>query len=301
MGNAIRWLKLEISKVDIDTAEAEAKRQLCDGIDNFVRERITVADQVIAASAGEKIKDGDVILTYAKSSLVQQTLVRAHRAGVKFRVIVIDSKPLLEGRQLARALVRVGLTVQYSLIQAIGHVIGDVSKVLLGAHAMMSNGRLFSRVGTALVAMMAHELDLPVIVCCESVKFTERVALDSVVSNELAPSGELLSSSSPPCSMSTSASVIPVAGDGRSDGRGKSYLSSSSSSPPPSLPSSSSSPSLSSDDPRHGQQQSSSPNLQVLNIMYDVTPAEYIKMVVTEFGSLPPSSVPVVHRLSTNS
>ena len=39
--------------------------------------------------------------------------------------------------------------------------------------------------------------------------------------------------------------------------------------------------------------------LQLLNIMYDVTPAQYVDMVITEYGSLPPSSVPVVHRIST--
>ena len=35
--------------------------------------------------------------------------------------------------------------------------------------------------------------------------------------------------------------------------------------------------------------------------MYDVTPAEYVDMVITEMGSLPPSAVPIVHRMSTNS
>jgi translation initiation factor eIF-2B subunit delta len=43
-----------------------------------------------------------------------------------------------------------------------------------------------------------------------------------------------------------------------------------------------------------------SDNLQMLQILYDVTPAEYIHIVITEYGSLPPSSVPVVHRQSTD-
>jgi translation initiation factor eIF-2B subunit delta len=43
-----------------------------------------------------------------------------------------------------------------------------------------------------------------------------------------------------------------------------------------------------------------SKNLHHLQVLYDVTPAHYINMVITEYGSLPPSSVPVVHRLSTN-
>ncbi|KAI9837223.1 MAG: hypothetical protein M1819_000297 [Sarea resinae] len=258
MGNAIRWLKLEISKVDPDTPEATAKADLCDGIDNFIRERITVADQVIATSAGEKIKDGDVVLTYAKSSIIQQTLVDAHRRGIRFRVIVIDSRPLFEGKHLARALANIGLEVQYSLLHGVSHAVKDATKVFLGAHAMMSNGRLYSRVGTAMVAMTANEADVPVIVCCESLKFTDRVTLDSIVSNEVAPPDELV----------TSATTTS-----QTDGKERSS-------------------------PLSNWRDT--PNLQLLNIMYDVTPAEYIKMVITEFGSLPPSSVPVVHRLSTN-
>lgn len=40
------------------------------------------------------------------------------------------------------------------------------------------------------------------------------------------------------------------------------------------------------------------PNLYLLNVMYDVTPAENITLVITEYGSLPPSSVPVVNRFN---
>ena len=249
MGNTIRWLKLQISDVDPDTPESKAKADLCNAIDNFITERITVADQVIATNAAEKIQDGDVILTFAKSNIVQQTLVEAHRRGNKFRVIIVDSRPLFEGKHLARALADLDLEIQYSLTHAVGHAIKDATKVFLGAHAMMSNGRLYSRVGTAIVAMMAKESDVPVIVCCESIKFTDRVALDSIVTNEVAPPDELTI-------QGESATPLTAWRD--------------------------------------------SPNLQLLNLMYDVTPAEYISMVITEYGSLPPSSVPVVHRLSTN-
>lgn len=249
MGNAIRWLKVEISEIDPSVPESTAKKDLCDSIDEFIRERITVADQVISSSAAEKISDGDVILTYAKSSIVQQTLVEAFRQGKKFRVVIIDSRPLFEGKNLARSLAAIGLKVQYALTTAISHAIKDVTKVFLGAHAMMSNGRLYSRVGTAIVAMTAKEAEIPVIVCCESIKFTDRVALDSIVTNELAPPDELI-----PQSNSSSS---------------------------------------------HLAKWRKVPNLQLLNLMFDLTPAQYITLVITEYGSLPPSSVPVVHRLST--
>ena len=174
--------------------ETEAKAGLCQAIDSFIREKITVADQVIARDASSKIQNGDVILTYAKSSIVEKTLLEASRAGKQFRVIVVDSRPLFEGRNLARSLASAGIEVQYTLTHAISHAVKNATKVFLGAHAMMSNGRLYSRVGTALVAMMSKEKgdNLPVIVCCETVKFTDRVALDSIVMNEIAAPDDLV-------------------------------------------------------------------------------------------------------------
>ncbi|KAL9029128.1 MAG: hypothetical protein Q9196_002589 [Gyalolechia fulgens] len=251
LGNAIRWLKLVISHIDPDTPESKAKSELCSAIDNFIRERLTVAGQAIAASASSKIQDGDVILTFAKSSIVERTLVEAYRQGKRFRVIVIDSAPLFEGQNLARALADLGLQVQYAPTHTLSHVVQDATRVFLGAHAMMSNGRLYSRIGTAMVAMMAKHSDIPVIVLCESIKFTDKAALDSIAINEIAPAEELGTSSAPATK-----------------------------------------------EERPGQWRDA-PNFQPLNLMYDVTPEEYIHMVITEYGSLPPSSVPVVHRLST--
>ncbi|KAF2233340.1 IF-2B-domain-containing protein, partial [Viridothelium virens] len=268
MGNAIRWLKDLIIKIDPAVPEQDAKLDIADSIDAFIRERITAADTLIASAAADKIQNGDVIVTYAKSSIVQKTLLQAHTQGKRFRVVVVDSKPLFEGRNLARALSNAGITVQYALVTATSHVLGESTKVLIGAHAMMSNGRLYSRVGTAVVAMQAAERDIPVIVCCESVKFTDRVALDSIVGNEIADPDELVGEARGEARSEGGTDVEEVQGNAvNNQGALKDWR--------------------------------KRENLQLLNIMYDVTPAEYIKMVVTEYGSLPPSSVPVVHRIST--
>ena len=100
-GNAIRALKLAIASVDPSVPEANAKASLSEFIDSFIREKITVADQVIAGSAAQKVQDGDVIVTFAGSSIVKQTLLSAHKEGKKFRVSIIDSRPLFEGKNLA--------------------------------------------------------------------------------------------------------------------------------------------------------------------------------------------------------
>jgi len=42
------------------------------------------------------------------------------------------------------------------------------------------------------------------------------------------------------------------------------------------------------------------PSLRLLNLVYDLTPSEFITMVITEVGMVPPSSVPVILREYSN-
>lgn len=262
MGNAIRFLKKLIVEIDPAVEEQEAKNQICDNIDLFIRDRITATDQAIAAKACEQVKPNAVILVYAKSSLVEKTILQAHANGTPFRVIVTDSRPLFEGKNLARTLMRAGVEVDYTPLSGIAHAVREATVVLLGAHSMLSNGRLQSRIGTASVAMHAHKADVPVIVLCESVKFTGKVALDSIVLNEVAPSEELL--------LDRRQQQQQQAEEGDEGSNKAKTLA----------------------DWRDIK------GLQLLNLMYDVTPAEFIRMVVCEYGCVPPSSVPVVHRLA---
>ena len=49
-----------------------------------------------------------------------------------------------------------------------------------------------SRVGTAQLALVARAHNVPVLVCCETYKFCERVQTDAFVSNELDDPDDLL-------------------------------------------------------------------------------------------------------------
>jgi len=60
--------------------------------------------------------------------------------------------------------------------------------VLVGAYAVLANGHVMSRIGTAQVASMAKTYNVPFLVCCETYKFASRMQTDSYVSNELGTS-----------------------------------------------------------------------------------------------------------------
>ncbi|KAI9199663.1 uncharacterized protein BJ171DRAFT_517429 [Polychytrium aggregatum] len=261
MRNAIRYVKNEIAKISIDTPDNDAKELICKKIDEFVNKRIIDPDAMIVENALKKIQDGDVILIYAHSSVVAQLLLEAHAENIKFRVIVIDSRPKFEGKEVLKKLVGAGVQCTYALTNALGMLMKEATKVFLGASTMLPNGALMSRVGTSLVAMMAHDAKVPVIVCCEAYKFTDIVRLDSFVWNELGNPEELADTSvMAPSSRQPSMSAANRASSGVLGGW------------------------------------RDIPPLKLLNLHYDITPPQFITVVVCEHGLIPSTSVQTVTR-----
>lgn len=246
MGNAIRWLKLQVANVDPAMSDETARNLLVSSINQYIQEKIVFAKERIVELGLSKIEDGDVILTYAFSYIVLQLLLAAQAAGRQFSVIVVDSRPHNEGQELLRRLLKEGVKCVYTHINAAPYVMKDATKVFVGASAILANGAVISRAGTAAIACAADVFGLPVMVCCESNKFHERVQLDSITSNELGDPRALVQTR------------------------------------------------VGSDPNLHGWEDVD--NLYLLNLKYDAMQAEFVTMIITEFGLVPPTSVPVILR-----
>ncbi|PHH92304.1 hypothetical protein CDD83_8018 [Cordyceps sp. RAO-2017] len=188
MGNAIRWLKLQISKVDIDQPDSETKKLLGQAIDSFVHERVVLADFVIVKAAADLVEEGEVVVTYARHSLVERALLRARADGKRFRAVVVDDALDRAGRPLAERLAAAGVPVTYvSDLGALRTTLREATLVLAAAEAMFSNGAMYARAGTCDVAAAAADMGLRVAALCETVNFTERLAIDSLTYNEIDP------------------------------------------------------------------------------------------------------------------
>ena len=66
-----------------------------------------------------------------------------------------------------------------------------MTKVIIEAHSLLANGYVMSHIGSSQVALVAKAYNVPVIVCCETYKFSERVHTDCFVLNELGKSTSL--------------------------------------------------------------------------------------------------------------
>ncbi|KAJ1862825.1 hypothetical protein LPJ73_000665 [Coemansia sp. RSA 2703] len=362
MGNAIRWLKHEIGLLPADIKDEEAKSTLISLIGDYVQERITAAGKLIAESGAQKIQDGDVVLTYGASSTVQRLLLTAHKMGRRFRVIVIDSRPQSEGLGLVRKLVKEGFSdlsnasdltsassvvdshgtygkgrgrsgmnggVTYAPITALSFLMREASKVFLGAEAFLGNGAMLSRSGTAMVALAAHSHHIPVIVACETYKFSDRIQLDAVVNNELGVPDELIYKTGIPDAQpvgsqsdqtlshmeysayardrysgrprwnNLSSQSKDAANDSASalvggKGKGKGARAAAAVASSDLTPEAKAAATLKANCPLSDWR--STPNLHLLNLMQDVTPPEFVTVIITEVGMIPTTSIPVVLR-----
>ena len=191
-------------------------------------------------------------------------------------------------------LVEHGISCSYVLLNAVSYIMKQVSKVFIGAVAMLNNGTAMGRAGTAMVAMTAHAYNTPVMVCCETYKFCERAQLDSICFNELGKAAwhRIHTASrwlkSGLCAGSPEQLVAPKGwpeakpsadSSGVLDLRRESALSVRESPRPEACVS-----------------QRALVLRQALNLCYDITPIKYIAVVVTEVGMIPPTSVPVIIR-----
>jgi translation initiation factor eIF-2B subunit delta len=246
MGNAFTFVKTAVASLGRELPLEDAKEILQDTMERYMIERMDYADQAIAQHAMKKIEDGDVILTFGKSEAISVLLTTAKERNANFYVWVVDARPLWEGKELLETLREADIPCGYIQLNALTYVLHKVTKVFLGASALMSNGSIYGRVGTACVALLAKDKHIPVLVCCESYKISNKVQLESITQNELGnPDALLIHNDKDEC----------VLADWKE-----------------------------------------TPNLKLLNLLYDVTPPEFVSGIVTEVGIIPPSSVAVLLR-----
>jgi len=191
------------------------------------------------------------VLTLSHSKLVEKTLLDAASAGKKFKVLVAEARiktvpSQSSAKTLASKLARAGIKTTLVLLTGLEQLMADVSLVLLGCEAVMANGYVLASVGTSQVALLASVHNKPVLVCCETYKFTTRLQTDSFVYNELSDPADLL------------------------NGFEKSPLA----------------------------QWKEMNSLNLLNLVYDITPASLVTSIITESSQIPPTSVPVILKLN---
>ncbi|QDX40021.1 NUDIX domain-containing protein [Salarchaeum sp. JOR-1] len=119
-----------------------------------------VADEDAAARAADRIT-GETVVTLSRSRTVQ----RALETGDPDRVVVAESRPELEGVQVAESLAD-DCDVTLTTDAAAPGLLADADRVLVGADAVQSDGGLVNKTGTYPLALAAARADVPLDAVC---------------------------------------------------------------------------------------------------------------------------------------
>jgi ribose 1,5-bisphosphate isomerase len=215
----------------------EAKAAIKAAADSFiVSSRHAV--EWIGEIGARHISDGDVILTHCNSEAALACILTAHREGKAIEVFATEVRPRNQGLLTIQALNDAGIPTNFIVDSAVRSYINDVDLVITGADAITVNGAVVNKIGTAQIALTAHEARTPMLVAAETYKFAPRTILGERIAIEERDTGEVL------------------------DRRIAAGLQ----------------------------------HVRVRNPAFDVTPARYVDLIVTEIGAIPPAMAYMIIR-----
>jgi translation initiation factor 2B subunit (eIF-2B alpha/beta/delta family) len=122
-----------------------------------------------AVRAADLLGCGRTVMTHSLSSTVVE--VCRLLGGQGLRMIVTESRPLMEGRRLAEQLSIWGTPTTFITDAQMGLFVAEADAVLVGADSVLADGAVVNKTGTGLLALAARDRGVPFYVCCESFKW----------------------------------------------------------------------------------------------------------------------------------
>ncbi|QBD79222.1 translation initiation factor eIF-2B [Ktedonosporobacter rubrisoli] len=110
------------------------------------------------------------LMTCSLSGTVLDILT-ANRQALE-RVIVLEGRPLYEGRKMAQSLSQQGLAVTLITDAQADIFMAQCQSVVVGADSILANGDVLNKAGTALLAWSAQGHKVPFYVLCETLKIS---------------------------------------------------------------------------------------------------------------------------------
>ncbi len=150
----------------------EIKARLVEEAQNIFQEDIA-ANRAIGRFGADLISDGDTVLTHCNAGALATAgdygtalgVIRGARdAGKRVAVIADETRPFLQGLRLtAWELAKDDIPVTVITDNMAGSVMqsGKVNAVVVGADRIAGNGDTANKIGTYMVAVLAHEHEIP--------------------------------------------------------------------------------------------------------------------------------------------
>ena len=111
--------------------------------------------------------DCERVMTFSYSSTVERILLDL---GIS-EVVLTESRPKCEGRELAKALASAGINVTLGVDSAICTLMRNIDAVIVGADSVLYDGSIVNKVGTYPLALASRERGVHLYAVCDTWKF----------------------------------------------------------------------------------------------------------------------------------
>ena len=180
-----------LTALDGATTLGSARKSLTRRADAFITTSLHAVEQ-IGEIGSRHIQDGDVLLTHCNSEAALACMFAAKHQGKEFHVFATEVRPGNQGLITIKMLNDAGIPTSYIVDSAVRTFINKIDTVFVGADAIAVNGAVVNKVGTAQVALVAHEARTNFIVAAETYKFAPRTILGELIEIEERTGDEVL-------------------------------------------------------------------------------------------------------------
>ncbi len=164
IGDALGALE---TATDVESGRAAAREAA-----STFRRRIEACTEEAAERTAAVLPAEGAVLTLSSSATVLAALMRGKDLTSR-RVIVLESRPMLEGQRTAIALAEAGVRATVAVDAAVATLVPQCAAVLLGADSVGDLG-VVNKVGSLAAAEAARRAGVPVVVAADRTKILPR-------------------------------------------------------------------------------------------------------------------------------
>jgi ribose 1,5-bisphosphate isomerase len=181
MRNGLRYIMNKLEKVKHNCCSTDVPN-IIEEYKNTYNQMLQNSKKKIAEIGARRIPAGVQkfnVMTHCHSTLVTAILLEAKKQGKNFTVINTETQPRLQGRKTACELldadIKVIHVVDSAMRWAVRHFQVDV--ILIGADSITSEGTILNKIGSRLLALVAHEDNVPFYVASPLLKYSPETNL----------------------------------------------------------------------------------------------------------------------------
>ncbi|MFX0028169.1 MAG: translation initiation factor eIF-2B [Candidatus Hermodarchaeota archaeon] len=181
MKNGLKFIMSKLEK-EKESCYPEFISDIIEKYKNQYHDMLQTAKKRIAIIGARRIPDVDTkfnVMTHCHSSLVSAILLEAKNQNKNFKVINTETQPRLQGRKTAKKLVEAGIEVIHVVDSAMRWAVRhfEVNLILIGADSITSEGTIINKIGSRLLALVAHEEHVPFYVASPLLKYNPETNL----------------------------------------------------------------------------------------------------------------------------